>query len=246
MSFSYVKIVRVNEMKLSLSIRHFMAETYGTFVVVFLATVTYVVIQPTNPLVALMLSATAYGASYIAMHYTLSHISGAQFNPIVTLASWMDRRISAQTAWINVAAQVAGGITAGAMTVWITRVIPGIRYDVLGYQILSPFDTPVAVALVLEMFGSFFIVYVYLAVSRRRLAAWTGVSVGLMMMLVVVATGWLTGGHANPARSIGTLLFLQAAGLEQIWVYLVGPALGAAFASLFYTHLKYEDDHDVA
>lgn len=223
-----------------------MAETYGTFVVVFLGTLTYVMLVNFDPILALVLSATAYGGSYIAMHYTLSHISGAHFNPILTIAARDQGRLTSKQAINFILAQIAGAIAAAGMIVLITQAIPLLDYQVLGFRELSPFQTSAVIALILETFIAFFVVYVYLAVSKRRHASWTGVSTGFMMTVMMLATGLLTGGHANPARSIATLLFLGPQGREQMAAYVVATVVGAMLASLFYKHLKYEDSHDVA
>jgi aquaporin Z len=233
-------------MNISLSIRHFMAETYGTFVVVFLGTLTYVMLASFDPILALLLSAVAYGGSYIAMHYTLAHISGAHFNPLLTIAARDQGRLTSQQAINFILAQVAGAFTAALMILLITQAIPTLEYQVLGFRELSPFQTSAVIALIVEMFIAFFVVYVYLAVSKRRHASWTGLSTGVMTAVMMMATGLLTGGHANPARSIATLLFLGPEGREQIAAYIVATVVGAMLASLFYKHLKYEDRHDVA
>jgi aquaporin Z len=236
----------VNSMKITLSFRHFMAETYGTFVVVFLGTLTYVMVVSTNPLLALVLSAVAYGTSYIAMHYTLSHISGAHFNPIITIAAREDGRLSMKQALNYIVAQLFGALAAGLMVFWVASLSPLLTYQVLGFRTLSPLDTPAIPAMIIEMFIGFFVVYVYLAVSRRRLASWTGLSVGLMMSISMLSVGLLTGGHANPARSVATLLFMGSDGLQQIAAYVVAPIVGALLARMFYKYLKFEDQHDVA
>lgn len=233
-------------MNISLSIRHFMAETYGTFVVVFLGTLTYVMLASEQLLLALVFSALAYGGSYTVMHYTLSHISGAHFNPILTIAARDQGRLTAKQATNYMVAQVAGALAAAGMIVLLAQSIALIEYQVLGFRELSPYQTSAVVALIVETFIAFFVVYVYLAVSKRRLSQWTGISVGWMITLMMLATGWLTGGHANPARSIATLLFLGTQGLPQIAAYIVAPVVGAMLASLFYKHLKFEDRHDVA
>ena len=223
-----------------------MAETYGTFVVVFLAMVTYNSLISTNQSLALIASAFAYGGSYTAMHYTLSHISGAHFNPIVTIAATYDRRLTTKQMTNYIVAQIFGAFAAALMIVWMTRTISMFPYEVLGYGNLSPFQTPGSLAFVVEMFTGFFLVYVYLAVSQRRLASWTGVSIGLMMTMIVLATGFLTGGHANPARSIASLFFMGTIGRQQLVVLSFAPIIGGLLARLFYKYLKYEDRHDVA
>ena len=233
-------------MKITLAFRHFMAETYGTFVVVFLGTLTYVMVASNNPLLALILSAFAYGASYIAMHYTLSHISGAHFNPIITIAAREDGRLTMKQASNYILAQVFGALAAGLMVFWVASLTPLLTYQVLGFRSLSPLEISAIPAMIIEMFIGFFIVYVYLAVSQRRLASWTGLSVGLMMTISMLSVGLLTGGHANPARSIATLIFMGTEGFQQVAAYVVAPIVGALLARLFYKYLKFEDQHDVA
>jgi aquaporin Z len=223
-----------------------MAETYGTFVILFLGTFSYVMLVGTNPVLAFVGSAVVYGGSYVAMHYTLSHISGAHFNPMLTIAATIDGRLTRKQAFNHVLAQVMGALAAVLMIVAVIRAFPGVAFEVLGFGALSPYQTPPLVAFLLEMFVAFFIVYVYLAVSQRRIAAWTGLSVGVMITVVMLSTGLLTGGHANPARSIASLIVMGVVGRQQLLVYIAASVVGSLLAQWFYKHLKYEDQHDVA
>jgi aquaporin Z len=233
-------------MKVSLPFRYFMAETYGTFVVVFLGTFAYITLLPYGVVDAAVVSALAYGFGYVAMHYTLSHISGAHFNPILTVAAYDDGRLSSRMSFLYIAAQVLGALAATSMIAALVNGISGLTFQVLAFEEFSPFGVNLYAALIIELFLGFFLVYVYLAVSKRRLAAWTGISVGAMMSLLMLSTGLLTGGHANPARSIASLWLMGPAGRMQLPVYLVAPLVGALLAGWFYRHLKYPDQHDVA
>jgi len=128
---------------------------------------------------------------------------------------------------------------------WITSSIQ-VPFAVLGYGSLSPLGTNLWVALVIELFVSYFITYVYLALSQRRLSYLTGIAVGLMMMSVMMTTGLLTGGHANPARVVATLLFAGSVGRAQLVVYIIAPLVGSLLARWFYKYFKYVDTTDVA
>jgi aquaporin Z len=145
-----------------------------------------------------------------------------------------------------IVAQVLGALTAGIMVVWLASLSPLLTFQVLGFRTLSPYVVSAIPAMIIEMFIGFFIVYVYLAVSQRKIASYTGLSVGLMMFISMLAVGLLTGGHANPARSIATLIFMGTVGLQQLAAYVVAPIVGALLARLFYKYLKFEDRHDVA
>lgn len=232
-------------MKLSLPFRQFMAETYGTFVIVFSSVLAYVMVSSVEMFSALMISSVVYGMTYAAMHYTLSHISGGHFNPLLTVAAYDDGRITSKQGMVYVAAQVAGAFVAGLMVLWISSSV-NIPFVVLGYGSLSPLRTNLWIALVIELFVSFFIAYVYLAVSQRRISYLTGISVGFMMMSVMMATGLLTGGHANPARIVATLVFAGSTGRAQLVVYIIAPLVGSLLARWFYKHFKFKDEHDVA
>lgn len=232
-------------MKLSLFFRQFMAETYGTFVIVFSSVLAYVVLSTIEVVTALIVSSVVYGLTYAAMHYTLSHISGGHFNPLLTVAAYDDGRITSKQGMVIVAAQVAGAFVAGLMVLWIASSV-SIPFAVLGYGSLSPLRTNLWVALVIELFVSFFIAYVYLAVSQRRLSYLTGISVGLMMMSVMLMTGLLTGGHANPARMAATLVFAGSTGRSQLVVYIIAPLVGSLLARWFYKYFKFKDEQDVA
>jgi aquaporin Z len=232
-------------MKLPLLFRQFMAETYGTFVVMFSSVLAYAILATVEPFTALLASSVVYGMTYVAMHYTLGHISGGQFNPMLTVAAVDDGRITSKQGMVFIAAQVAAALVAGLMVLWITSSLQ-VPFAVLGYGSLSPLRTNVWVALVIELFVSYFITYVYLALSQRRLSYLTGIAVGLMMMSVMMTTGLLTGGHANPARVVATLLFAGSVGRAQLVVYIIAPLVGSLLARWFYKYFKYVDTTDVA
>jgi aquaporin Z len=232
-------------MKITLAFRQFMAETYGTFVILFSSVLAYVVLASVEPFMALLMSSVVYGMTYAAMHYTLGHISGGHFNPMLTVAAYDDGRITSREGMIYVAAQVAAAVVAGLMVVWIAKTL-SIPFTVLGYGELSPLRTNLWVALVIELFVSYFITYVYLAVSQRRLSYLTGISVGIMMMSVMMTTGLLTGGHANPARVVATLLFEGSVGRSQLVVFIIAPLVGSLLARWFYKYFKYPDNQHVS
>ena len=232
-------------MKLTLPFRQFMAETYGTFVILFSSVLAYAVLATVEPFTALIVSSVVYGLTYAAMHYTLGHISGGHFNPMLTVAAYDDGRITSKQGMIYVAAQVAAALVAGIMVLWITQSIQ-VPFAVLGYASLSPLRTNIWIALGIELFVSYFITYVYLAVSQRKVSYLTGISVGFMMVSVMMTTGLLTGGHANPARVFATLIFAGSTGRSQLALYIIAPLVGSLLARWFFKYFKYSDKQDVA
>jgi aquaporin Z len=92
------------------------------------------------------------------------------------------------------------------------------------------------------MFLTFILVYLVLAGSQRKsLQPLLGLIIGLSLVGLILVGGPLTGASLNPVRSITPALFAGGDALEQVWVYVVGPMLGAFLAVIFYRILKFTD-----
>lgn len=195
------------------------AEAIGAFTLVF-ATVLAVSNGATLTGVAL-----AYGLAVGVMVAALGHVSGGHFNPAVTLAFLLGRRMEPAMAGIYWGAQLLGGMIAAALVaVTVSRTSVAVGTPVLASDI-NPFA-----GLVLEAVATFFVVLVTLGtvVDRRAPATVYPLAIGLTITIGVYAIGPLTGAALNPARAFGPALIGGEWGGVLPW--LIGPVVGAVLA----------------
>ncbi len=167
-------------------------------------------------------------AKTLLIYSPLGRVSGAHLNPAVTTAFWRLRRIDTRDALAYAAAQTAGAV-AGVATVAVTVGGRGRAVN-LGMTIPGA-GVSAAAACGYEAVVTFFLVFLILhSLSWPRLAPFTGLFVGLVMPVLVMLDGPLTGAILNPARSVGPALVM--ASFHGLWIYLVAPPVGALVAAL--------------
>ena len=203
---------------------HF-AEGLGTFALVFFGCGAIAVGQLGQPAVAL-----AFGLVIAVMIYALGHISGAHFNPAVSVGFAVGRHFP----WSRVAtysmAQIAGA-TIGAL---VLRISLGDGAD-LGLTQPSGGEPQ---SLVWEALLTFFLMLVITAVATdtRAVGEAAALAIGGTVALGALVGGPISGASMNPARSLGPAIV--SADLTAIWLYLVGPVIGAIAAALVYRYLR--------
>lgn len=200
--------------------RKLITEVIGTF---FLVLTIGLVVLAQVPLAPLPI-----GAVLMVMVYMGGNVSGAHYNPAVTLAVLLRRRITASEAGAYVVAQLGGAVLA-ALAV----------YAVTGQTfVATPGDgTPLAVALVVETLFTFALALVVLNVAtavETEGNSYFGLAIGFTVMAGAFAGGPISGGAFNPAVGIGPALVaaaLDGTSVGHVWIYLVGPLAGAALAA---------------
>lgn len=195
------------------------AEAIGAFALCF---VSVLVISNGADLTGVAL---AYGISVAVMMAALGHVSGGHFNPAVTLAFLLARRIDAAMAGIYWGAQLFGGLVAAVMVTWtVSREAVAIGTPTLAADV-----NPV-VGIVLEAIATFFLVLVVFGtvIDRRAPATVYPLAIGLTITAGVFAIAPFTGAALNPARAFGPALVGGEWGGLLAW--LIGPLLGGLLA----------------
>lgn len=210
--------------------RRAVAECIGTFGLVFIAAGAAMADELSNGGLGLVGNALASGLIVSAMIYATGHISGAHINPAVTLGFALVRRISLRDAGAYWLAQMIGAIAAAALL----RLLLG-KVGIMGGHTIT-IDPVRAVGV--EIALTFLLMFVIMAVAtdKRAVGRAAGIAIGATVTFDILVGGPLTGGSMNPARTTGPALL--AANWQDLWVYWVGPPVGAALAALLYTWLN--------
>ena len=205
---------------------------------------TVLLYHPTSPLAQTihdgvlrrLLMGTAMGLTAIAIIFSpLGKRSGAHFNPSVTLTFFRLGKIEAWDAAFYTLFQFAGGI-AGVMLASFT-LGKLISHQSVNYAATLPGPQGIAIAFLAEIFISFILMSVVLAVSNtKRFAQWTGMFAGALVAIYITIESPISGMSMNPART-----FSSAVGARiwmSLWIYFVAPPLGMLLAAEVYRRLN--------
>ncbi|MHB8571690.1 MAG: MIP/aquaporin family protein [Candidatus Dormibacteria bacterium] len=221
-------------------VRRLVAEFLGTFALTFFGAGAIVLDThlrgpaPFGP-VDLGLVAGAHAVVLAVMVSALGHISGAHFNPAITLAVALSRRIAAPLAILYILAQLVAGLAA-ALGVWALLPSSAVAAAGVGAPgLASGFGLGAGVAL--EALLTFFLATVIFATAIDPQGAFgkiAGFAIGFTLFFDILVGGPLTGAAMNPARAFGPALMAGTVDGAHFLLYWVGPALGASLAALVY------------
>ena len=212
--------------------KKYIAECIGTFVLTLLGCGTAMFLGCNTP-AGVVGTAVAFGLTVIAMAYTIGAISGCHINPAITLAVALSGRMGWKDACGYWCGQLIGGIIAGAVLLLLTRVVaaPDLT-GALGSNGVANAGGAGG-AILVEAIATFIFVLVVLGSTDAKKGAGNlaGLAIGLTLILVHLVCINLTGTSVNPARSLGPALFADGDSLACVWVFFVGPFIGAALAA---------------
>jgi len=210
-------------------LRRLVAEAVGTFALVFAGCGAIMVDSDTGALGHVGV-AISFGLVIMVMIYAVGHISGAHFNPAVTLGFVLTRHFPLPRVGLYWAAQMAGALVAALLL----RASLG---NVAGVGVTLPSGSD-GQAFLWEAVLSFFLMFVIMAVATdtRAVGEAAAIAIGGTVGLDAMFGGPVTGASMNPARSLGPAI--ASGELSSIWVYLAAPLLGAAAAAFVYQFLR--------
>jgi aquaporin Z len=198
------------------------AELLGTFVLVFGGTTAIVASGATGSPV-LIVAALAFGLALLAGLYAFGEVSGGHYNPAVSLAMFLDKRLSSNDLISYWVAQFAGGILA-AIALWIAST----RDDVAATATV-PGDFGNGSAFLMELlFTTIFVAVILQASVSGRFGGSALLAIPLALVAVHLAAIPFSGASVNPARTFGPDLI--GGEWDGIWIYLIAPPLGAILA----------------
>jgi MIP family channel proteins len=202
--------------------RDLLAETVGTFALVFAGTGAIVINDVADGMVGHIGISLTFGLVVLAMIYALGDISGAHFNPAVTIGFWAARRIERATVLPYILSQFAGALLASLL---LRLLFPS--HESLGAT--QPAG-PALQSFVLESVLTFLLMLVILQVSTggKEKGITAGMAVGAVVALEALFAGPISGASMNPARSFAPALV--SLHLAHIWIYVLAPLTGAVGA----------------
>ena len=210
-------------------LRKLIVEFIGTFFLVY-------VIGCVSLQDHVLLGPLAIGASLMVMIFAGGHISGAHYNPAVTLGVWIRGACSALEASLYIVAQVIGAIVAALAAGFL-----------LGHGSSPATSTLTAAHVMLaEALGTFALVYTVLNVATAPATSgnsFYGLAIGFAVFAQAVAVGKVSGGAFNPAVAIGVAVLGLANGAN-LWIYWLSEFLGAGVAALFFLVVNQEKPHE--
>ena len=181
--------------------------------------------------------ALCFGLAIVATAYVIGNVSGCHLNPAVSLAMLISKRMNVKDFIGYVIAQVIGAIAGAALL----KLLTGFNMpDLTGaFGANGTATLGITGSLVAEIILTFFFVLTILGVTAdEKKGSVAGIVIGLALVFVHIVGIPLTGTSVNPARSIGPALFAGGEALSSVWVFIVGPLVGAVIAALVYSILK--------
>lgn len=202
--------------------RKYVAESIGTFALVFAGTGAIVIDGVSGGEVTPVGVGLTFGLIVLAMIHAFGDVSGAHLNPAVTLAFWAARRFPGSEVVPYVLSQIVGAIVA---SLTILALFP--NQGTLGATIPAGSSLQ---SFVLEIVLTFLLALVILNVSRgaKEKGIMAGVAIGGVVALEAIFAGPISGASMNPARSLAPALV--SGKLEHLWIYLAAPTIGALLA----------------
>ena len=212
--------------------KKYLAELVGTFVLTLLGCGTAVSLNCGVDTASVVGTACAFGLAVVAMAYTIGGISGCHINPAISLGVFLSGKMSAKDCGLYMVFQVIGAILAAAVLYLLVSTSPELAQGTkTGANACAGTVTNGLIAEI--VLTTLFVLVVLGATSKTNGATnnFAGLAIGLSLILIHLVGIHYTGTSVNPARSIGPALFECGDALNQLWVFIVGPFVGAAIAA---------------
>ena len=207
-----------------------MAEFIGTFALIFFGCGSMIIYELNPSLISPDSIPIIFGLVIAVMIYVFGHISGAHFNPAVSIIFYLNKSIKTKELYAYMTVQIIGAIGASlahkfffgsnhsfGMTINRLTTTQGFLFEIL-----------ITIFLIVTIMS--------VAIDQRSSKSITGISIGGIVAICSFVAGPFTGASMNPARSIGPAVV--ALNLNEIMIYIMGPMLGAIIGFYIYKIIK--------
>ena len=190
--------------------------------------------------------ALAFGLTVLTMAYAVGHISGAHFNPAVTIGLWAGGMFPAKDLLGYIIAQVVGGIAAASVLYLIisgkSDFVDIGNFAANGYGDLSPGGYSMTSVLITEfVLTMFFLLIILGSTYPRAPEGFAGIAIGLALTLIHLISIPISNTSVNPARSTSQALFAGGEFTSQLWLFWLAPIAGAIVAGFLHKALFSKD-----
>jgi len=202
--------------------RSYITETLGTFILIFCGTGAIVINQQTGGSIGHMGITITFGLLVMTLIYAFGNISGAHFNPAVSIAFTVARKFPANKLVPYIFSQLLGAVMA---SFFLKLLFP--QNEMLGGTLPSGTEMQ---SFIIEIFLAFFLMLVILNVAHgsSEQGLFAGIAIGSTVLLEAMFAGPISGASMNPVRSIAPALV--SGHLEHLWIYILAPIIGAILA----------------
>jgi len=213
-------------------VQKIIAEIFGTYFLIFAGCGAVTINASKNGAITFPGVAIVWGLAVMVMVYAVGHISGAHLNPAVTLAFATCGRFP----WRQLPAYVLAQMLGSTLAAGTLRLMFGGRHEHFPGTLPTGSDVQ---SLVIEIITTFYLMFVIsgVATDNRAIGELAGLAVGATILLNVLIAGPVSGASMNPARSVGPALV--SGQYRSIWVYLVGPVVGAVAGAWAYNLIRF-------
>lgn len=209
--------------------KKYLAEFIGTFLLVFLGTGSVIVNVQTDGSLGLVGISFAWGLVVAALIYVFGPISGTHINPAVTISLAVGGLMPKKEVFGYLLTQIIGAIAASALLKILFPETETMGGTMPSGSVLQSF--------VLEFIMTFILLLTVLGITaKKETEHLTGLVVGLVIVAIILFAGPISGASINPARSIGPAVI--AGNLNNLWLYIVAPILGATSAVLLWKYFE--------
>lgn len=213
--------------------KNYIAEFIGTFAMIFCGTGAMTINEVTGGSVTHVGIGITWGLIVMAMIYAFGEISGAHFNPAVSIAFAYAKKFSWKEVPKYILFQVAGAFTASLLLMWLFP-----KSELLGATIPT---VDLWRAFVLELILTFFLMVVIINVSTgsKEVGMMAGIAIGSVVLLEAIFAGPITNASMNPARSLAPNIV--SGNIKGLWLYILAPIIGALLAVVSCKFVKHEN-----
>lgn len=212
---------------MSINFKKGLAEFLGTFVLVLFGTGVAVMSGGDR-----LLTALSFGLTVVLMAFAVGHVSGGHFNPAVTFTMFLKKKLSALELGVYVLGQVLGAVLASGLLVVFLGSNAALGANTVSVALPQTGVVELLYGGLVELLLTFFFMMVILGVTKsEKTQPFAGLVIGLSLIAIILFGFDLTGVGVNPARSLSPALFQGGIALEQVWVFILFPLLGAFLAA---------------
>lgn len=228
------------------SVKKYVAELFGTFVLVLMGCGSAVLAGKDfggisgNGMVGIAL---AFGLSVVVMVYAIGGISGCHINPAISISMLAAGRLSVKDTVGYVVSQCVGGVIGAGVLYGIAvgtssfNIANGLGQN--GFDAASPAGYSMLSAFIAEVVLTFiFLMVIFGSTSEKAPKGFAGIAIGLSLTLIHLVGIPVTGTSVNPARSLGPAVFVGGTALNQLWLFWVAPIIGGLIAAAVWKLLK--------